>query len=129
MHRGQRRNRLLPMLRPPLFSLHVGVVPKLNSTLFLVRPLIRIVAVRVPVGLYDHARGNTRTRLPYRRRAPYPSSHVLVLLAQRQLHRFSHLSISLLLFGTIREMEDMLIQPGRGLCGRRAVVTDRFIGT
>jgi hypothetical protein len=115
------------MLRPPLFRLHVRIVAKLNPTLGLVRPLIRIVAIRVALALRPSLGRANRVSTPDRRRAPYPPPHVLAHLAQRHLHRCSHLSISILLFRTVRKMEDVLVQPGRSLCGCGTVVANRFI--
>lgn len=99
------------MLRPPLFRFRVRVVPKLNLALGLVGPLIRIVVIwidrctLVRLWLVHAHHGGS----PDRRRVPYPPSHVLPHFAQRHLHRRSHLSISVLLFRTVRKMKDVLV--------------------
>jgi hypothetical protein len=69
-------------------------------------------------------------RIPttHRRRAPHPPPHILAYLTRRHLHRRSHLSVSLLVLRSAREIKDMWVQPGRSLCGRGVGVADGFVG-
>ena len=94
------------MLRPPPLRLCVRIVPKLNLTLGLVRPLIRVIVRRLG------ERGAVCTRGPDRRRIPHLASYILPHLAQRSLHRRSHLLIPFLLLRSVWDMEYTLVQPG-----------------
>jgi len=124
----QHPDRLLPVFCPPLFSLDVRIVSKLHPTLFLVRPQIGIAAIGIRVRTRARSHTRARTRIPDRRRTLHSPPHILPHPTQRHLHRGSHLSISLLLLRSIREMKDDLVLPGRSLRVRGAGVADGFVG-